>query len=324
MGRFKPATRKKLKLRMAIDGPSGAGKTYTGLRFAFTLGRRVAVIDTENRSASKYKGDSPDGVPFDFDVAELTNYAPTEYTSAIQEAGREGFDVIVIDSLSHAWVGEGGALDLKDRQGGNSFTAWAKITPMQRRMVDAIQQSPCHVIATMRSKTEYLLEQDEKGRMVPRKIGMAPVQRDGMEYEFDIYGSMDWTHTLTITKSRCPLVADAVSVKPSAGFLDPVIRWLESGTVIENRPAQSTDEATARIQARTAAIRDLLAKLGTRPEMAIVTLKTRYGVETFEELTDAQAAEIVATMEGKLRQQSAPATSPAQNKNEKAQEKAQV
>lgn len=106
-GSFRPAVRRKTKLRMAFCGPAGSGKTYTALRQAFALaahcGGRVAVIDTEHGSASKYQGESPDGIPWEFDVRELTDFSPTAYTEAIVEAGRLGYAVLVVDSLSHAW-----------------------------------------------------------------------------------------------------------------------------------------------------------------------------------------------------------------------------
>ena len=305
MSRFKKATRKQLKLRMALDGPSGSGKTLTSLRFAFALGKRVAVIDTENRSASKYQGDSPDGITFDFDVLELANYAPTEYTAAIIEAGREGYDVLLIDSLTHAWAGEGGALDIKDKQGGNSFTAWAKVTPMHRRMIDAILSSPCHVLATMRSKTDYVLEEttDEHGRKrsIPRKIGMAPIQRDGMEYEFDVYGSMDWAHTLTITKSRCQSLADAIAVKPGASFMEPVIHWLETGEVV--RPSEAKPDSIPAYgisEDQLAAIETLLVQGKFPRDRALTKLQEKYGVADFGLLTATAAEEIIGQLKAKV------------------------
>ena len=230
---FRPASRQKARLRMALDGVSGSGKSFTALRFAFSLGKRVAVINAENEGAIEfYKGLSPDGTPFEFDVCYLPDFSPTSYTAAILQAGKEGYDVLVIDSLSHAWAGVGGALELKDRKGGNSFTAWKDITPMHNRMIDAILRSPCHVIATMRSKQAYVLEADGQGKQVPRKVGMEPIQRWGMEYEFDIYGNLDDQHVLKISKSRCPEVDGAVAVKPGAAFMEPVIRWLNEGSSV--------------------------------------------------------------------------------------------
>ena len=230
---FTRAHRSQKKLRMAIDGPSGSGKSFTADRFAFAIGKKVAVVCTENGSAAAYADESPDGIPFVFDIIVLKNYAPTEYTAAIKEAGRLGYDVLIVDGLTQAWAGTGGALELKDAKGGNSFTAWKDITPMHNQMIEAILTSPCHVICTMRSKTEYVLEEevDSNGRkkMVPRKVGMAPVQRPGMEYEFDVYCSMDWSHLLTVTKSRCSAMQDQKAIKPGPNFIAPLIHWLNSG-----------------------------------------------------------------------------------------------
>lgn len=241
---FKPATRHRLKLRMALDGPSGAGKTYTALRFAFAIGQLVAVIDTESGSASKYQGESPDGVPWEFDVLELRDFSPAKYAEAIVAAAREGYDVLVIDSLSHAWQGPGGALELVDRKAAtmrtsNTFTAWKDVTPLHNQMVDSILRAPLHVIATMRSKMEYVLEQDERtGKTVPRKVGMAPIQRQGVEYEFDVVCDLDQSHILTVSKSRCSALADQVTTKPGPTFVAPLKDWLEKGTRPEPVKAQ--------------------------------------------------------------------------------------
>lgn len=237
MATFRKATKKQSRLRAAIDGPAGAGKTFTALRFATALGKRIAVINTESGAVEKYLGMSPDGIPFDFDIVEPSDHSPTSYTQLIQEAGRLGYDVLIIDSLSHAWAGVGGALELVDKQGGNSFTAWKKVTPMHNQLVEAILRSTCHVIATMRSKMEYVMEDyiDPKTgakKSQPKKVGLAPIQRQGMEYEFDLICDMDNTHTLTVSKSRCPLVDEAVIVKPGAAFIEPVRAWLSEGVEV--------------------------------------------------------------------------------------------
>jgi KaiC/GvpD/RAD55 family RecA-like ATPase len=296
--RFLKARRQQSRLRSALDGPPGSGKTFTALRFAHALGGRVALIDTENGSASKYAGDTPDGIKWDFDVLQLASYAPTEYSSAIEEAGREGYDVLVIDSLSHAWAGKDGALEIKDRQGGNSFTAWKNVTPMHNRMVEAILSSPCHVIATLRSKIDYVIEEevDERGRKkaVPRKVGLAPVQRPGMEYEFDVYGSLDWSHILTVTKSRCPAVADAIVSKPGPAFMEPILRWLRSGEVVAVTPLprRASAEQVERIVA-------LVEKLKITPQTQKSALAT-YGVDAFPLLTEIQATEIETRLNERL------------------------
>jgi hypothetical protein len=287
---------------MGVDGPAGAGKTYSGLRFAFALAARapggqgrVAVIDSEHASASKYAGDAPDGVPWTFDTLELSSFSPERYTEAIEEAGRQGYAALLIDSLSHAWIGKDGALELKDRQGGNSFMAWRNVTPLHNSMVEAILASPCDVVVTMRSKTEYVVEEevDDKGRkrMVPRKVGLAPVQREGLSYEFDLYGSLDWNHTLTISKSRCPAVADAVVARPGPEFMAAVIAWLERGEAVPPPEMKKliSDEQFNRLN-------DMMLALKVS-DAALNRELGRYGVASAHRLTAEQADE----MEQKLR-----------------------
>jgi hypothetical protein len=243
---FKPAEKRQSKLRMTIDGPAGAGKTYTALRFAHTItqriGGKIAVIDTERGSASKYVGEAPDGIPWQFDVLELTNFSPERYTEAILAAGRAGYSVLVIDSLSHAWEGVGGALEIKDRLAAgseNNFTAWRHVTPLHNRMIDTILQSPLHVITAMRSRTEYVPEM-QNGKIVGvRRVGLAPVQRPGMEYEFDLVCDMDWAHIMTVAKSRCPIVADMQVEKPGPEFINLVLDWLDGkGSPVPVIPAE--------------------------------------------------------------------------------------
>lgn len=237
---FRPASRKKVRGRIGLDGPAGSGKTFTALRLAFTLAggrKKIAVINSESGAVEKYLGLQPDGTPWQFDVCELPDFAPTTYTTAILEAGRIGYDVIVIDSLSHAWNGVGGALEIVSKKGGNSFTAWKDVTPMHNAMIEAILRSPAHVIATIRSKMDYVMEEyeDSQGRKktVPRKVGMAPIQRNGMEYEFDVFADLDATHTLTVSKTRCPELDGMVVVKPGAINFEPLVRWLNEGSDVD-------------------------------------------------------------------------------------------
>ena len=241
MSRFQKATRKKSKARIALVGPSGSGKTFTGLLFARVLAGaegRIAVIDTERGSASKYAGD----VGGDFDALDLGNHDPREYVNAIRDAAREGYEVLVIDSLSHAWNGRGGALELVDQaasrsKAGNSFTAWRDVTPMHNALVDAILTFPGHVIATMRAKTEYVLEEDSRGKKMPRKIGLAPVQRDGMEYEFDVVADIDHDHTFVVTKTRCASIDGLVVRHANAEVAERIRAWLDDGAAPVERPA---------------------------------------------------------------------------------------
>ena len=241
---FKKASKAQARLRMAIIGPSGGGKTYTALAIASALGSRIAVLDTERGSASKYAD------KFAFEVAELETFEPSSYVSAIQAAGAAGYDVLVIDSLSHAWMGKGGALEQVDnaakRSQGNKFAAWRDVTPMHNALVDAILRSPMHVIVTMRTKTEYVLETNERGKQVPRKIGTQPIQRDGMEYEFDVVADVEQeNHDLIIGKTRCSALDGKVFRKAGADVAKILSDWLTDGVEPPPAPAPPPPPASA-------------------------------------------------------------------------------
>ena len=226
---FKSARNYERKLRLALMGPPKSGKSFTALTIAHALageGGKVAVIDTENASAAKYAELFPP-----FDVSELEKFNPDDYVKEIYEAERLGYDVLIIDSLTHAWNGPGGLLEYKDqvaksgKAGMNSYTAWSEASPKHTRLMYAITHSKLHVIVTLRTKVEYVLE-DRKGKQVPVKIGLAPIQRDETEYEFDIMGTMDKQHTLTIDDSRCPGL-DNVSIPIPDGSVATTIKsWL--------------------------------------------------------------------------------------------------
>lgn len=242
---FHKASKKQSRLRMALVGPTGSGKTYTSLAVATALkpGGRVAVIDTERGSASKYSDEFP------FDVLEFENFSPRNYVEAIKAAGDAGYDVLIIDSLSHAWMGEGGELEMVDkaaaRTKGNSFAAWREVTPWHNKLVDSLLQCKCHVIVTMRAKTEWVLE-DEKGKKIPRKIGLAAIQRDGIEYEFDVCGDLDQSHSLTISKTRCRAIDNERFLLPGENVARPLRAWLELGeapaTETKAEQPESADE----------------------------------------------------------------------------------
>lgn len=250
MSSFQRANRSENRLRMALTGPAKSGKTLTACRIAtgivkyspdamrFSNGR-IAFINTEKGSPTKYIGMDYDGIPIDFDIIDLSDFSPSRYTELIQEAGRLKYLALIIDSLTHAWSGPGGALELKDRQGSNSFAAWSVVTPMHNAMIEAIVRSPCHVIATMRSKMEYVLEEQVNPvtgakKNVPRKVGMEPIQRQGMEYEFDILGNLDQSHVLTIDGSRCPSVDGLIVSKPSAEIVQSIMEWLRDGVAVDH------------------------------------------------------------------------------------------
>lgn len=231
MSQFKKATRQQRKLRMAIVGPSGSGKTFTALTIAKSLGDKIGLIDTERSSAGLYAVEVADF----YDVC-LESFEPRKYIEAIADAKQEGFPVLIIDSLSHAWAGKGGLLDQSNARGGK-FDAWRHLTPQHNDLVDAILAYPGHVIVTMRTKTDYVVEKDDKGKNTVKKVGLAPVQKDGMEYEMDVVGYMDTDNTLTIDKSRCSALSGAVIRKPGAPLAQTLVQWLNSGAAPTAAPA---------------------------------------------------------------------------------------
>jgi AAA domain len=225
---FEPASKAQSKARIALAGPSGSGKTYTALTIATAFGGPVAVIDTERGSASKYAG------IFQFDRLNMTRYDPRDLPKALASASAAGYPVVIIDSLSKFWGGEGGMLQQVDNAakrsyGGNSFGGWKEARPMETAMIEAILSYPGHVIVTMRTKTAYEIIEDDRGRKRPEKIGLKPEQRDGIEYEFDIVGDMDLENTLTVSKSRCPALSGEVIARPGEEFARAVLDWLSDG-----------------------------------------------------------------------------------------------
>jgi AAA domain len=236
---FKKATRTQAKARVALAGPSGSGKTYTALLVAKALGTLIAVVDTERGSSSKYAGEA--GMP-EFDVVELESFSPERYIEAIQAAEAAGYDVLIIDSLSHAWVGKEGVLEQVDiararSKTGNPFTeGWRYASPLHNRLLDTMLQSKLDLIVTMRSKTKYVLE-EHNGRQMPKQVGMELVQRDGIEYEWDIVGELDKENTLVITKSRCKALSGKSFAQPGAELGEAVKTWLRMGA-----PSAAPDE----------------------------------------------------------------------------------
>lgn len=243
---FKKATKENARLRMALTGVSGSGKTYTGLEIATGLGDKIAVIDTERGSASKYAD------LFDFDVLELDRFSPENYKDAVQAAEDAGYNVIIIDSFSHAWMGTGGILEIHDKETSNtkdSFRAWGKVTPQHNKILDRILSSRCHIIATMRSKSEYSVDKNAQGKTQIQKIGMAPVQKDGVEYEFDVVASLNLENILTIEKTRCIALSGKTFDKDGKGVAEILKAWL------------SPNEASADQKTRAALVEDITAIL---------------------------------------------------------------
>jgi hypothetical protein len=224
---FTKATKQAAKGRIALDGPSGSGKTFTALTIATTLGERIAVIDTEHGSASKYAD------LFSFDTLGLHRYSPQILIDALAAAGSAGYEVVVVDSLSHFWMGTDGMLEQVDkaakRSGGHGMTGWKEMRPVERQMVEALLAYPGHVICTLRVKTDWVEGENARGKRQMMKVGTKAEQREGLEYEFDLVASMDLANELTVVKSRCPALSGEIVAKPGTAFAETFKAWLDDG-----------------------------------------------------------------------------------------------
>lgn len=283
MAGFKKATKAQAKLRAAIFGPSGAGKTFTSLRVATGLagaGGRIAVIDTERGSASKYAD------RFAFDVLELEDQSIDGYVAAIREAGAAGYTVLVIDSLSHGWQTLLEEIEklAKAKYRGNTWSAWSEGTPLQRRLVQAILAYPGHVLATMRSKTEWTTVDDGRGKKSPQRVGLAPEQGKGVEYEFDLLVEISTEHIANVIKDRTGKFQDKLLEKPGEDFGRELAAWLADGDPAPAKPVK-VEPAKATGPALVAEIRDYITKATT------VRTLGKIGTRLDELLSTAQIAD---------------------------------
>lgn len=229
---IRKAERKKAKLRLGICGASGSGKTRSALEIAAGMGGKIGMIDTEAGRGELYadavsKYDTE--LKLEYDIIRLeAPYSTERYIECMKKFERAGYDILIIDSLSHAWSGDGGVLSVVDAAGGQFQNGWKVGTKKQNTLIDAIISSPMHVICCMRTKTDYVMEQNEKGKMAPRKIGLAPVQRDQMEYEFTVFMAMNQDHIAHVSKDNTEMF-DQQYITPSPEMGVKLMEWLERG-----------------------------------------------------------------------------------------------
>ena len=286
---FQRATKQESKLRLALIGPSGAGKTFTALKIATVLaeGGRIAVIDTEHGSASKYAD------IFQFDTVEPETFSPAIYIDAIHSAEEAGYAVLIIDSLSHAWNGKGGALEMVDKETTrqktpNSFVAWGVVTPLQNKMIDAITGAKLHIISTMRTKVEYVMTTDDRGKAIIKKVGMQPIQRDGMDFEYDIVGDMDVNNNMVISKTRCSALAGQMFAKPGVEVAEILMEWLKG--VAPTPRVQEQPATVTSIDLKN--LNQLRLALGVKREDLANEVMNRFGEVKAADLTRDQIVEL--------------------------------
>jgi len=226
---IRKAHRKQAKIKLALQGPSGSGKTMSALLLAsgITDYSKIAVVDTENHSADLYAHLG------DYNVLQLSKpFTPERYIKAIEVCETAGMEVIIIDSISHEWEGSGGILDLHGNMAGNSFANWSKITPRHNGFVQKILESGCHIISTIRTKTDYTLT-DKNGKMVPEKVGLKGIQRDGIDFEFTIVFDLDIKHNAVASKDRTGLFMGKPEGIITYEYGKRILKWCNTGTGID-------------------------------------------------------------------------------------------
>lgn len=229
MGMFQKAEKKKVKLRAALSGTTGSGKTYSALLLARALvgpEGRIALIDSERGSAQLYSALTP------FDHCELVDHSIESFKRAIAEAKAAKYDALIIDSMSHEWMGKGGALEEVDRARDKFTEGWRSVTPKHTSFVDDLLAFPGHVVATLRKKMEYVIEKNDKGKNEPRKVGLAPVQRDGVEYEFSVVLDLEDSGLMSVVKTRCSALREKATTlrRENIGDIGALLKdWLEDG-----------------------------------------------------------------------------------------------
>ena len=234
------AQRQKVKLMLALAGPSGSGKTYSALQLAYGMTKdwkKIALTDTENKSALYYAGADKTGEwqHIDFPSTLKAGYHPNNWIELISFVERDPtIEVLILDSISHEWQGTGGCLQLVELysrdEKGNTFAPWKKVTPLHNAFIDKMRNSRLHIIATMRSTPEYAIEKNEKGKNVPKKIGLKPTQREGTDFEFGIIFDIDADdHYAKASKDRTGIFANrpAFLITPEIG--DELTTWSNSG-----------------------------------------------------------------------------------------------
>jgi hypothetical protein len=244
----KKAVRKQLKIKIALIGPSGAGKTYSALKLAKGFGGKTLLGNTEGDRGYIYADE------FDYDIVDLQlPFTPELFIELIDYAEQNSYNTLIIDSGTHEWSGRGGLLDIHSKMPGNSYTTWSKISPRHNKFVDRQLYSKCHIINCLRGKDQYVLEENEKGKQAPKKIGLGADQRANYEYEMMAALMIDQqTHAFMAVKDNTHLFENRFDVLTEKDG-EALIKWAESGESVIYKETQHNIGAEAKKRNLTAA-----------------------------------------------------------------------
>lgn len=247
---LRKVTRKQAKIRLGLSAVSGGGKTYSALLIAHGICQdwgKVAIIDTENGSADLYQHLG------DYNVLPLTApYSPERYIEAIAACEKAGMQVIIIDSITHEWEGKGGCLQIAESLGGR-YQDWAKVTPRHQAFINAMLQSPSHIITTVRRKQDYEMTKDGNGKIKVEKGGLKEITREGFEYELTANLEIDIRHNATASKDRTGLFMDKPAFVPTAETGKLIKEWCETGEALPTQTESIALWTTELIECNTKA-----------------------------------------------------------------------
>lgn len=268
------AERKQAVIKLALQGPSGSGKTYSSLLLAFGLvgnWSQIGVIDTENNSSHLYSHLG------NYNVLSLSEpFSPERYIEGIEMCEKAGMKAIIIDSISQEWSGTGGILEVHGGMLGNSFTNWSKVTPRHNAFIQKILQSPIHVIATVRSKQDYVLT-DKNGKMVPEKVGLAGVARESTDYEFTLVFDLDIKHQATASKDRTGLFTNPLPFTITEQTGIKIKTWCQGEDLVKKVESQIIDAKTVQ------ELRNILIKYPTlRKDLEPLCINRKAQIESIE------------------------------------------
>lgn len=304
------AVRQKQKALIGMVGPSGSGKSLSALMLAYGIVEammpdatdeerwaKIGCADTEHKRLLNYVGQEWYGVKIG--SFKYVNFEPPynkdRYEMAIKLLKQQNVEVIVVDSLSHQWQGEGGVVEVHGTMQGNSFQNWGKLAPQSSGMVKALTTQDVHVITTLRVKSDYVIELVD-GKNVPKKVGMKPIQKDDMEYEFDTVFSIDMDHTARIAKDITNLFEGEFAIEPTIG--GKLYRYLELGVDVQAEERAAREEAERKRLENVERIRVLSS---TDNDVAKIVTDCEFKANVqLEQMTVKMVNKIIELIGGKL------------------------
>ncbi len=292
MSGFRKAKRENIYTKVALMAPSGGGKTYSSLRIATGMREAlkemgietgIAMLNTEASRGSYYSNE------FEYDILDVASpHNPEKYIDYINDAVKAGYKILIMDSTSHEWEGKGGCLELHAQAGG-TYQAWAKVTPRHNKFIEAIADSPIHIIATMRGKDQYAMETSDSGKLNVKKLGVGSKQREGFEYEFTATFLLDQkTNMATAQKDNTHIFENDVETLLSETHGKRLIEWANSGDGYTPpvRHGVSMDD-----------VRDLMKEVYNNNKESVVKILSDFGIEKLQDARNADLPSIKEKLE---------------------------